>query len=436
MISNPLIRLSIVAAGVLSAGALFTFAPAQDDPFAQEGTGQAEPDNPFAGESADSPFQPSFGEGEADQPPFGETGSEDSPFGGDTGATDQQQGESPFEMSAGQEPADPFAGADAGAQDGQASPFDIGPDAGADASPFGPASPAQPEAEVTGGTGATGTSRISQLYEFRYTKRELPDGTELVVRKLMTKEEAESWDEQVKQYYLDLAEDDELSNFDPSVNNADDWAEWLLYSVQAELWLEFCNRVVLVGNESTWEPEDIPWPGAPDVDEEEQEEDLREEAPADIRNENRSLDDQLADFSPVPDTRQGNQGAQVIDPAIMDANMVTIYQDLLATLRDYEEEQVAFMRQLNNDLLTREREREAYQDWRETQKEELLAYLDEWIRGYEGKVVTIAGVRYELYKPGEVPPSTRRGANIVETEFGLTPHDLLNQDGTLRGPAR
>jgi hypothetical protein len=116
--------------------------------------------------------------------------------------------------------------------------------------------------------------------------------------------------------------------------------------------------------------------------------------------------------------------------------MVTIYRSYLETLRAYEETQQYFMGQLLKDLDDRKRQRAEYAEWRQEQRDRIIDYVNEWSRRYEGNVVMIAGVRYELYSPGTVPPAAPRGANIVETDYDLTPYDLLNEDGTLRGPAR
>src|SRR5690606_11087032 len=77
----------------------------------------------------------------------------------------------------------------------------------------------------------------------------------------------------------------------------------------------------------------------------------RPQRPADIRNENRSLDDQLADFSIVPDTRQQQGGGNpVIDPAQMNEAVSAIYQNFNTILRGFEQQQVAFMQDFRRDL--------------------------------------------------------------------------------------
>jgi hypothetical protein len=492
MIRRPLEKILVQALVLTAIGGLYGHTMAQDSPFDQPTANEV--DNPFSetnnntadsptstdGETvndpfasttqpSDSPFAPTFGEdnstgntpaANAVDNPFASAGTgstpaaPDSPFGEETaGATD------PFGGNAAAAPDSPFGGNNAGAgnpfggtADGATDPFG-GPPAtpplgtpelatGTTSDPFGGSTTSDPFGGSIdpfsgsfGGDQPTGTmgtgAGITNLYEFRYKKIRRWDQSEVVARQRMTKEEAASFDTKVLTFFQELADNDELPGFSVGVNDSEEWAQWMLYANQLELWSEYCTTIVLIGAEVIFDPEvDIMWPGDPQDDEEE--DTGRAKAPDNIYNENRSLDDQLADFNPLPDTRSGSQGNQVIDPEQMNIQAAGIYRDFLISLRDQEEFQRLYMVQLKNDLDRREQRREAYAEWRESLKLQLKDYVEEWARRYDGKIVNIAGVRYELYKPGEVPEKVHRDAHIVETEYGLTPYDLLNEDGTIR----
>lgn len=404
--------------------------PVAENPFAAPPGDTAPPMNPFASDPGAAPAQPAAPEAAnpfgAPPPPAPDSTFEPQ-FGQDTAATSTN----PFDTS---------APAPTGAT--EANPF-----ATTTTEPAGETSPFQ-----FGGTetASQGTG-ISQLFEFRFAVRFGRDGRQIVTRQRMTREEAEVFDQNLKSYYREIVDAGDAPNFQAGVHNPDEWAEWLAYANQLQLWSMYCRDVVLVGTGTEFDPAvDIPWP----YDVQQAREAAAQEAqgnaggggefggererpqrPADIRNENRSLDDQLADFSIVPDTRQqGGGGNPVIDPAQMNDAASTIYQTFNSVLRAFEQQQVAFMQDFRRDLEARAQKREAYAEWREDQKELIIEYIDEWSRRYEGQVLTIAGVRYELYKPGTEPPQGVRGANVVVTDFDITPYDLLDEDGRLRGP--
>jgi hypothetical protein len=112
------------------------------------------------------------------------------------------------------------------------------------------------------------------------------------------------------------------------------------------------------------------------------------------------------------------------------------YNQYLEALRAYEGFQEEFVKDLLDQLEARAAKRRSYDEWRGSQLDAVMDYVNEWNRRYEGGVTVIAGVRYELYAPDNVPTQTVRGANIVVTDFDLTPYDILNDDGTLRGPSK
>jgi hypothetical protein len=272
----------------------------------------------------------------------------------------------------------------------------------------------------------------------------------------MPVEEAKEWDKREKAEYAAAATAGEYPLFNPATATAEDWADWMLYADQLQLWDRYVREVVLVGTDYRDRESTIYWPGDKLIPSEQaatnQGDGFGAEAALgggksgggadtssrNIYNENRSLDDQLGGFftAPVGDTRPGKQGQAVFDPAIMDNQSVALYQEYLTNLRIYEKQQAAFMKGLEIQLEQRVQQRASYNEWRESQMTKVLEFVEEWERQYEGKVTTIAGVRYELYRPDNVPQYAPRGANVVVTDYELTPYDILNEDGTLRGPSR
>ncbi len=399
---------------------------------------------------------------QAQEPPPPDFGGDSDPFANDDpfGAEDPFAGGNPF--------ADPATGSDSGAGFGSAdpagaganpfaggasdddNPFGAGPATGQN--PFGATEESTPTDAESGfgapsddqnpfgfgaaSTGATfaGVRGVTELNEFRYVEQINLSGDSVIRRRMMTKEEARQFDAEWIEFFRDQAIAGGDPAFDGTTADPDSWARWKLYADQLALWGIYCNEFVLQGVDSEFEFTNIIWPGDNyDPDAEEQE--GRPGAPEDLRNETRSLDDQLADFNPVPDTRQGREGGEVLDPKQMDAQSKLLYDVWLQDLRAFEEEQVKYMKGLKGRLDERQQRREAYDLWRENQREVIKEMVAEWNRQYEGKVTMIEGVRYELYQPGDEPRSVTRGANVVVTDFDLTPYDILNDNGTLRGPS-
>ncbi len=435
---------------------------AQDDPFAA--AAPAEPASPFGGAApaapeAASPFGDAAPPAEANDPfataPAAPTTTFQPSFGTAPAAPPADAAAAPDAATA-TAPAppasdDPFGAVTAPEAAPISSPFG-GPAApvNVDAMAGGPA-PAAPEGGAAPAATNTGKG-IAQLFEFRYIPSATFNGKKVVTRKQLTKEEAAAFDASVIAEFGKLATDDKLPNkaFNKTTNTAQEWGQWLLYAHQLDNWTIYCRDVALAGSSNKTDPEeDIHWPGDPKKDEAAQGAGQevadagggkgggsRPPRPTNIYNENRSLDDQVTDFFSVPDTRQGTQGRQVIDPKQMDDQAKKLYDAFLTDLREVEKKQTAFVKKLQNDIAQRQRDREGYQEWRDNQKRIVMDYVEEWNRRYEGRIVTVAGVRYEMYKPGTEPTNATRFANIVVTDYDLTPYDLLNEDGTLRGPAR
>jgi hypothetical protein len=447
-----------------------------NDPFSV--SPEAAPESPFGAPNANAPADPF-----AVAPPAGEA----SPFS-DAPAAPITDTASPFteNVPPPTEPIDPFAAttgpnqpvdpfasaASPGAMDSSVprideippaqpatdNPFGFDSTGVASTSPFGTESVAPGASDgsifsfdAPATAGATGTQGgISTLYDFRYIEVPRIRDESVIVRRRMTVEEAREWDKEQIAIFVEAAANGEYPLFNPGVQTAEDWAEWMLYADQVDKWDRYVRNVVLVGTEYSEQESTISWPGdrlIPQPAEEggNQGGNFGDEASLmegggrqsrNIYNENRSLDEQLYDFNPLADTRPGKQGQTVYDPKQMDDQSVALYGEYMTQLREYELSQVAFMQQLERDLETRRVARESYQEWREAQIAKVLDFVHEWERRYEGKVTTIAGVRYELYRPENVPQVSTRGANIVVTDYDLTPYDILNEDGTLRGPSR
>lgn len=474
---RPLI-LSILAASLVSV------AVAQEgNPFAAPATGgdaasASAAANPFdtgtaaapAGPGGDATFQPDFGANPFDA---GSAPSTPPPAGTD---------------------ANPFGGASAGATN----PFGAAPTGtGAPATvtaanPFG--NVAATASNLFGGLGFGGAPRpataeggtgrgVAQLYTFRFVAR-LNDQNELIVgRKKFTMEEGEALDERMKQYYITLANAGQLPGYVPGAGSVDEWARWMSYANQLELWAVYCDNLLKVSGVSDFSAvEQIKWPGDPTAEDlaaaetggadafagEEGREGAgtrpRPTAPPILENENRSLDDQAADFLPLPDTNQGTQGRPVITPEQIDEMARNIYLSVFNQLRDVEEEQTEFIAEMFRQLkerggdldmtsgaastvdedptletiLSANKEaatgrRAAYAQWRDEQRNLVADYMEDWQRRFEGKVVVVGGVQYELFRPGNEPKTITRGANVVVTDYDITPYDMINADGSLRG---
>lgn len=425
-IGGAAILAGLLAGPAMSQPAYDPFADPMDaeDPFAafDDPTGMQQP-------PAQDPFDPAFGDPMAPQDPM---------------AQPQQP-----------PPADPFGFGDPGAAPGfddEDSPFAPGLDPESQPDPF----------RVVGTTEPSDTG-ISQLHTFRYIKQRNFLGNDVVVRRRMTLAEAEQFDDTVRAYFLELLNDGEIEQFQPGSGNPNEWAVWLTYAAQVELWSEYATNIVMAGSEVGFERPEISWPGDPAEGDQQQQQALIGGFPGAMGpggmqpgGQQDSGTDDGFEFSPVPDTRGGQQpqpafaggqfgggfgggfggaqGGMVIDPAQMDEQMLEIYQTTWRALRDEEDRQLALIRDLNEQLETRERMRGEYETWKVDQRDQLIEWVADWSRRYDGQTLVIAGVQYELYNTDAEPGAVPRGANLVITDYGITPYDILEEDGTLRGP--
>lgn len=418
-------------------------------------TGQ--PASPFGGASAAQPAAPVIAPDENPFAAFGGTENIGSPFGGPstfstppTTATGQPA--SPF----GGQPSTPATAAPAG---GTSNPF-FGTSSNPE-SPFGgqpaPATTAQPSAGTSnpfatgpstfspftnnsvGATGAgdTNPDGISALYAFRYETLTRWDGSRFVNRKQLPFEQAKEFDRLAQERYVSLiTAGPGFPGYD-GTTPPDIWAEWCHYSDQLELWSQYVDDVVLAGTRVEQEPtfKEIQWPGgAQPAANGQQPGSLDGQTNIVNYASSTSLDDQTSDLifgSPTPGGQQ--QQPSTLDPSVMTKQVVKVYNDRLADLRNLENSQETFYTDFLERLAERKTRRLAYADWRNDQERNVEDAIIDWNRRYNGSVANIGGVRYELYRPGGVPENVQRDAVVVVTEFDLTPFDILNpEDGTLK----
>ncbi|MBI5153701.1 hypothetical protein HZA57_00555 [Candidatus Poribacteria bacterium] len=384
-----------------------------------------EPFDPFAGAGGGGPAP-------EDMPPAAD------PFGG---------GPAPGGPSAA---SDPFGG---GGPDGAAPPANPFGGAATAPNPFGEAAAAttlnpfgDAAAEAAPATGDA-AERLGQMYDFIYEPALLWDGRQTVIRKRYTVEEAESIRQAAIDQIRQAAQAGVLPNYDP-VADPNAWAEWVFFSTQLELWSQYVDKTVLAGlGEGVDAYDNVQWPGTPAAPSAAGAEGGEEGGAATSQrrgaevlvaaNQNRSLDDQVGDFNPFSGIGgDGNANPTAFPPETIGRQVVTQYNDALNRLRGMESDQEEFMAGFIARIIERSNRRLAYKDWREDQQMLLEDYIADWNRRYNGDVVLIGGVRYELYRPGAVPASVPRDSNVVVTDFRLTPYDILTEEGRLREAAR
>jgi hypothetical protein len=345
-------------------------------------------------------------------------------------------------------PADPFGGAVAvpapSAGAGQADPFGPAPSRAASFDPFGSA------VTLDLGPDSVNPDGIDQLWDFRYERQLTWDGREVVLRRRLTREAARDYDERRREAIVQMANRGELQNYD-GVSDIHAWSIWALYAEQLQMWSEYVDSVVLAGNATS--PDlysQIKWPGTPQQP---------GAAPgqgggaglaggrfADARpenlvaaNQNRSLDDQVGDFNPFAGAGAGmaGGGGSNFRPDTIIDQIVPLFQAKRDELRTMEERQEEFMVAFENRLLQRQTRRLAYVDWLDDRRQIVEEFVEDWNRRYSGDVTMIGGVRYELYRPGNVPRNVHKDATVIVTDHRLTPYDILNpEDGTLKAASR
>ncbi len=189
----------------------------QADPFTQPGQQAADPSNPFV-----DPFSP----------------------GSDV--------MSPFIDAEPMEDSDPLAQAAEGAFSEEGNPF------------FDPTAASAPiPTTAISRPGTINPDGISSLHEFRYALAIAWDGREVVVRREMTREEAEAFDTERRDQLRDDIRNGTLLGYD-NQTPPDIWVEWVLYYEQLDLWADYVERVNLGGGVESSLMSMVRWPGQPD----------------------------------------------------------------------------------------------------------------------------------------------------------------------------
>lgn len=419
-------------AATLSMSGLAGAQPA--DPFASPGDPFASPGDPFA--AAPDPFA-SAGD------PFDTLPGAD-PFAPAAPAapfTADPFGEAPAAPAAPAQPVDPFAGAPAAT----AAPSPFGGEA--TASPFGEATTTTADPFGSGLAAAAlpsdqvNPNGIRQLYDFRYEEIRTWDGRDVVVRRRLTRDEATSYDSARIEEFREQAISGNMRGYDGGDPQA--WAEWSYFAEQLKFWSRYVDRTVLAGSDTTdpaWDG--VQWPASPQQTPPGQQQGQFGGPPGqqqfNVYNENRSLDNQLGDFSPFAGGPAGSAGqGGSFDPETITSQVVQVYETKMNLLREMEDTQEDFLNGLEARITERRARRIAYHDWREDRQRLIEDFVEDWSRRYTGEVAMIGGVRYELYRPGQVPTQVHRDATVIITDYELTPYDILNpEDGTLRTQTR
>ena len=379
------------------------------DPFS---SATAQPSSPFGGPAA----------AETTTDPFG-AAAPASPFGGETASTTAPVGQ----------PASPFGGP-AAAPTAPSSPFATG---SSSPSPFFSAG----SSTAAVASGEANPNGISELYAFRFEQLTRWDGSKFVNRKRLTWDEAKEFDRLAKERYVNFITNPQTPGGLPGYDGTtppDIWAEWCHYNDQLELWSRYVDDVVLAGTRVD-EPDtysEFQWPGsAAPATEGGGTDPGAGRVPLENYATQTSLDDQTSDLifgSSSPGG--GNNAPSSLDPDVITRQVVAVYNQRLEDLRSLEADQEEFYSNFLDRLAERKTMRLAYADWRNDQEMQIEEAIRDWDRRYNGSVANIGGVRYELYRPGQVPEGGgQRDAVVVVTEFDLTPYDVLNpEDGTLK----
>ncbi|MEQ8821913.1 MAG: hypothetical protein RLY93_16890 [Sumerlaeia bacterium] len=440
-----------------SGEAIDPFSTEGADPFAGPGAGSPGPADPFGMDApAQSPFGGGMGTDTGD--PFADPGA--APFGSPEGAGDFSGFATPSEIGA-FEDVTPASDEDPFALDGGEDPFAVGaaedpfgvlptPDtdliggpgagpAGGFGAPFGEDNPFAGATDVAE-TPAEATAKVNpdQLVTFRYDTEFLWNGREIVVRKRMSLAEAQTFDDAEIREQRDRLEAGEIA-IQPGAS-PQDYAQWLYYYDQLDLWSQYVDDVVLARQaDSPAAVSQVQWPGSGQAGPGQQGQQQFVSTGGANRlveqTQNQSLDDQVGGFFVSPQADGQNQPAG-FPPSTIETQVVDLYNTKLTELRQMEEEQQYFMAGFLTRIQERINRRLAYQDWLNDQQLLLREFAQDWNRRYNGDVEMIGGVRYELYAPGNVPNRVPRNTNVVITDHRLTPYDILTEDGQLREAAR
>jgi hypothetical protein len=285
---------------------------------------------------------------------------------------------------------------------------------------------------------------VRTLSTYRFTEELRWDGKIMVRRNRLSYEEAAAFDRNRVASFIEQMTAGTLAWFPTGSANADKnvWAEWSNYAEQLALWTTYCEQTLFADNPTTHGLKDIKFPGDPkdDAAGAAGEDDFVSKPGTPERlveqNQRKSIDDQAGDFVDFTPADGGGQGqAASFSPGDMDTQATDLYNNWLKEVRAVEEEQNKTVARYQTGLNERHARRAAYADWRADQRVKMEDVVKDWERSYDDQIATINGVRYELYRPGQVPRAVPRGAHIVETNHSLTPFDIMDENGVLLGPA-
>ncbi len=285
---------------------------------------------------------------------------------------------------------------------------------------------------------------VRQLAYFRFVEEMRWDGKVIVKRKKLSFEESQAFDRERIAYFADAARNNKLPWFPATGADPQIWAEWSHYAEQLALWTDYCKMTLFADNPTEHGLEDIKFPGDPkptdqgDANRSRLGNDRGRPSPENLvaQTQNKSMDQQTAEFFTfTPADGGNNQGAANFKPSDMDNQAKTLYNNWIDEVRKIEEDQNKFIARFDARLTARAASRQAYNEWRQDQQTQMMDVVRDWERSYEGQIAVIEGVRYELYRPGNVPRAVPRGAHVVETNHSLTPFDILDDEGRLLGPA-
>ncbi len=289
---------------------------------------------------------------------------------------------------------------------------------------------------------------VRQLAYFRFVEEMRWDGKIIVKRKKLSFEESQAFDRERIAYFAEAARNNELPWYPATGADPQIWAEWSHYAEQLALWTDYCKGTLFADSPTEHGLKDIKFPGDPQPNAQGgsggggarggRAGDEFAPSPENLvrQNQNKSIDSQAGEFFTfTPADGGNNQGAQNFKPSDMDDQAKTLYNNWIEEVRQIEEDQNKFIASFDARLTERNAARQAYTEWRKDQQVQMMDVVRDWERSYDGQIAVIEGVRYELYKPGNVPRAVPRGAHVVETNHSLTPFDILDENGRLLGAA-
>jgi hypothetical protein len=211
------------------------------------------------------------------------------------------------------------------------------------------------------------------------------------------------------------------SSMDPKIQ-----AEWTFFYDQVVLWQYYCHRVVL--NEQSGER-----PSSSQSARERQE----------YVDALRAYDGDLEGINPNEVLGQLMEGQQLDDfvaASYFDAKRDAEDFSQIEALRDEfvrrADEREARARRIFDEMVeaveARQSDRELYDEWKQERNDRLGDFVTAWTEVQEGRLLNFGQTYYLLTEePVEAVPA---GARSVPVRKVLTPQDLIDEDGQLKGP--